>query len=237
MKKIILVFCLSFMLTSCLVIKVYETPKSVEEAPKQISAKRTMISSGMTVPFPKEGTEILFFGDDEEALPEVIHREHSIMNFAYNSDDSTQKKVIVIKMDKDDLDEASTMEWTTKGSSQGKKMIFIGKDSLSLDLEKAMGSKCKMDPADCSAKMDSCAHHKDSNASEDGNVFMIKTKGSSNAKPVIMIDGEIQNEGYDMEAISPDDIARINVLKGPSAIEKVGERGANGVIMIELKKN
>ena len=104
-------------------------------------------------------------------------------------------------------------------------------------MKKRWGASVKWIPADCSAKMDSCTHHKDSNASEDGNVFMIKTKGSSNAKPVIMIDGEIQNEGYDMEAISPDDIARINVLKGPSAIEKVGERGANGVIMIELKKN
>lgn len=239
MKKVLFVLSISFLLTSCLVIKVYESPKSTDEAPKQISSKRSMISSDMTVPFPKEGTEILFFGDEEGALPEIIHRDHDIMKFAYSSDDSTKKKAIIIKMDKDPLDEASTMQWTTKGAKQGKKMIFIAKDSLSLpfELEKAMGSNCKMDPSECAEKGDSCMHHDDRNASVGENVFIFKSKGSGEAKPLIMIDGEIQEEGYDIEAISPDDIAVINVFKGPAAIEKVGERGVNGVIMIEMKKN
>lgn len=248
MKKVLIVLSISFLLSSCLVIKVYEAPKSKDQAPKHLRTERKMISSDLTLPFPKEGTEILFFGDDQGSTPELIHRDHSIVKMAYSEDDSTQNKVVVIKIDKDDLDleNGSSMHWQSKGGMSGKRMIFIAKDSISLplELEKAMGGACKMDATDCSTKMASCTHHTDLNASEDAlpskekNVFIIKSKqGDSSVKPVIIIDGEVQAENYDMNAIDPDNIESINVLKGESAFEKLGERGANGIIMIQMKKN
>ena len=246
MKKALFILSISFLLSSCLVIKVYETPKSNDQDPKPLSTKRKMISSDLTVPFPREGTEILFFGDEQASTPELIHRDHSVMKMSYTEDDSTEKKVVVFKIDNDDLENSSTMHWKSKGGMNGKQMIFIAKDSISLplELEKAMGSACKMNEADCATKMASCTHHQDLNASEDvrkskeKNVFIIKTnKGENNDKPVIIIDGEVQAEGYDMNAVSPDNIESINVLKGEAAFEKLGERGANGIIMIQLKKN
>ncbi len=246
MKKALYILSISFLLSSCLVIKVYETPKSKDQEPTLLSTKRKMISSDLTVPFPKEGTEILFFGDEQVPTPESIHRDHSIMKMSYTEDDSTQKNVVVIKIDKDDLENSSTMQWKSKGGMSGKQMIFIAKDSLSLplELEKAMRGACKMDAADCATKMASCTHHQDLNAAEnvglskENNVFIIKTKkGERSGKPVIIIDGEVQAEDYDMGAVSPDNIESINVLKGEAAFEKLGERGANGIIMIQLKKN
>lgn len=58
----------------------------------------------------------------------------------------------------------------------------------------------------------------------------------SDAKPLVVIDGQIQPEGFDVEKIQPDTIATINVLKGPVALEKYGAAGADGVIVIVTKK-
>ena len=39
-----------------------------------------------------------------------------------------------------------------------------------------------------------------------------------------------------MESIDPNTIKAINVFKGETAIEKYGEKGKNGVIVITLKE-
>ncbi len=39
-----------------------------------------------------------------------------------------------------------------------------------------------------------------------------------------------------MESISPEEIESINVLKGENAIKKYGEKGKDGVIIINTKK-
>ena len=38
-----------------------------------------------------------------------------------------------------------------------------------------------------------------------------------------------------MSDINPDEIQLVNVLKGPKAVEKYGEKGKNGVVEITLK--
>ena len=58
----------------------------------------------------------------------------------------------------------------------------------------------------------------------------------SDAKPLIIIDGEEMASDYDYENLKPDAIESVSVLKGKSAKETYGEKGKNGVIVIKLKK-
>lgn len=55
-------------------------------------------------------------------------------------------------------------------------------------------------------------------------------------KPLIVMDGKIMDKGKNLNEIDPDSIESINVLKGKSAQEKYGDKGANGVIEIVTKK-
>jgi len=61
---------------------------------------------------------------------------------------------------------------------------------------------------------------------------MQQSKQTKNA-PLIVVDGK---EG-DFKSISPNIIASITVLKDQSAIEKYGEKGKNGVIIVTTKLN
>lgn len=53
---------------------------------------------------------------------------------------------------------------------------------------------------------------------------------------LIIIDGEIMPQGFDINTISPSDIDSLTVLNGETAIEKYGEKGRNGAtIIIKMK--
>jgi TonB family protein len=61
--------------------------------------------------------------------------------------------------------------------------------------------------------------------------------------PVIVVDGEIKDKGFDLNSIKPDDIQEIEVLKSnddaarkQELIARYGERAADGVILIKMKK-
>ncbi|SHG69713.1 Signal transducer regulating beta-lactamase production, contains metallopeptidase domain [Salegentibacter echinorum] len=54
-------------------------------------------------------------------------------------------------------------------------------------------------------------------------------------KPLIVIDGKKQDKEFQINNINTDDIAKINVLKGKTALEKYGEEGNTGVIEIKMK--
>jgi TonB-dependent SusC/RagA subfamily outer membrane receptor len=53
--------------------------------------------------------------------------------------------------------------------------------------------------------------------------------------PLYLIDG-IAIPGDSLKNLAPNDISRINVLKGDSAVAKYGEKGRNGVVEITTKK-
>lgn len=57
-----------------------------------------------------------------------------------------------------------------------------------------------------------------------------------NNKPLIIIDGIKQDSNFKIEEIPTDQIAKIDVLKGISAITKYGKNGKNGVIEITTKE-
>jgi TonB-dependent SusC/RagA subfamily outer membrane receptor len=56
--------------------------------------------------------------------------------------------------------------------------------------------------------------------------------GLSGEKPLVVIDGK---PGGELESISPDQILKINVLKGNAAYDLYGAEGKNGVIMITTR--
>jgi hypothetical protein len=63
--------------------------------------------------------------------------------------------------------------------------------------------------------------------------FNIQT---DDAQPIIIIDGKEMAADFDMDSLDVDTIESIDVLKGQKALQKVGAKGKNGVILIRLKK-
>jgi TonB-dependent SusC/RagA subfamily outer membrane receptor len=53
---------------------------------------------------------------------------------------------------------------------------------------------------------------------------------------LFVLDGRILNDQAEVQDLDPARIDNIQVLKGAAAVERFGERGANGVVLITLKK-
>lgn len=67
--------------------------------------------------------------------------------------------------------------------------------------------------------------------------FEGKKMKTGTPKPLIIIDGIPQPEGFDLGTISADDISSISVIKDAAARDIYGARANNGVIMITMKKD
>jgi TonB family protein len=57
----------------------------------------------------------------------------------------------------------------------------------------------------------------------------------SDRKPLFIVDGIMKESKYDLNALNPNDIESISVLKGASSTAVYGEKGADGVIIIKTK--
>ncbi len=57
------------------------------------------------------------------------------------------------------------------------------------------------------------------------------------AKPLYIVDGKEMAASEDLNTINRSDIARVDVLKDKTAVEKYGAKGKNGVVKITTKKN
>ena len=64
----------------------------------------------------------------------------------------------------------------------------------------------------------------------------IKIVRTDSLKPLLVIDGKINEDRALLESLDPDKIESINVLKGEAAEKSYGEKGVPGVIEIRLKK-
>ncbi len=69
---------------------------------------------------------------------------------------------------------------------------------------------------------------------ESGEPVKIKMNTAENAKPYVVVDGKPISEA-EMNAISPETIESVHVLKGKQATDKYGKNGENGVIEIKIK--
>ena len=61
-------------------------------------------------------------------------------------------------------------------------------------------------------------------------------EGSEFPQPLYVIDGQVMPEDYNLNAINPEDIESISVLKDGKQTEVYGERAKDGVVSITLKK-
>ena len=66
-------------------------------------------------------------------------------------------------------------------------------------------------------------------------VVIQKNSKDTTEKPMIIIDGVVK-DNTTLDAISPSDIASVNVLKGASATKKYGKKGEKGVVEITSKQ-
>lgn len=67
------------------------------------------------------------------------------------------------------------------------------------------------------------------------NLTEVVVTGYKKTNPLYVIDGEIKDEKFDLNSISPNDIERVDILKDKMSIEKYGEKGRNGVVEITTK--
>ncbi len=241
MKKIIFVLLVSFLFSSCIVIKVYDTPKKEDATPKLIAKKRMMLPSDRHIPLPNGDKEILFYGEGFPPTPEVFHFEIEDSLVDQMLGDSLHHKgVFILKLDgTDSLPKASSFQWKTKGAMH---------PGMTMKMKKEC---CMLSEGNCAEKDSLCASMSLTTKGEKSiqvikidqqqkgaeNSFVIKTKGGADEKaPLIMIDGVEKAPGFDLQSLSPDLIERIDVLKDKAAFDKVGEKGVNGVILIQLKE-
>jgi len=66
------------------------------------------------------------------------------------------------------------------------------------------------------------------------NIF---TNGHKQASPLVIVDGKKESAEFMKDELQPEDVEKINVLKGKVALEKYGEDAKDGVIEITTKKD
>jgi TonB-dependent SusC/RagA subfamily outer membrane receptor len=54
--------------------------------------------------------------------------------------------------------------------------------------------------------------------------------------PLIVVDGRVLRDNHEAQQITPDQIERLDVLKGRAAVDRFGASGANGVILITTRR-
>lgn len=234
MKSFFTLLLSSLLLTSCIVIKVYETPKTAEDAPKLIKQQKRLLSSDLVVPFPEEGTEIMFFGSDEPTLPIPIETGDSL-------EAQANGKPMIFRIA---ADKQHPVQWTAKDSTIGKGQQLLIKikdtqgDLIAQVVDRATDSLCMLPPR-IIVPPKGAVWLDESVAGEEEkkNVFVFVADDTNSKKPLIIIDGEEKPRGYSIEGLDPDTIESIDVLKGAAAQKRVGDKGANGVILIKTKRN
>ncbi|CAM4267065.1 M56 family metallopeptidase [Gillisia hiemivivida] len=105
-------------------------------------------------------------------------------------------------------------------TSNGNKITIISNDSVSNRKNYKM------------VKLDSVININASNI-PNSKSFYIR---SGDKRPLIIIDGIIKEESFDLDEISASAIESMNVLKDQSAIKKYGKKAENGVIEVILKE-
>lgn len=238
MKKIVAPLALSLLLSSCIVIKVYDSPKDENESPKVTVKKRMMLPSDKMVPLPTGPQEFLFIGEEFPPEPMLFHGKEDTLLIDIKGDSIAQKGVFVIKLDaSDSLASPMQLKWKVKdGTSFQHPPIPLPHGSMM-----TIGACCPAMDSLCSGmpKMKKRIRviKKETDKEEaKENIFVFRSKEDS-ASPLIIIDGVEQSAGYDLKKLSTDNIERIDVLKDEAAFKKVGEKGVNGVILITTKKN
>ena len=136
------------------------------------------------------------------------------------------KKVVIVDGDLRSEDEAEEMDFILKKDGN-KNVIFLkSDDDKEFEVKKnsdVMIIKDSDDEEDIEVIGD-----------ENSSFFFIDT--DDKGEPLYMLDGK-KAKSKDVKKISPDNIEKMEVLKGKAAIEKYGKKAKNGVVEITTKKN
>ncbi|WP_372937207.1 M56 family metallopeptidase [Seonamhaeicola sp.] len=139
-------------------------------------------------------------------------------NVFFLSDDDgaheTHKEIHIIKAD--------SLKWKTNGKEA--KNIIIKKNK---NVEVISGD-------DHEKHIEVIIESDDDSENKEERIFIVK-KQSDDKNALFIIDGK-EVEKNPIKDLNPEDIESINVLKDESAINKYGNRGKNGVIIITTKK-
>ncbi|MBL1410910.1 TonB-dependent receptor plug domain-containing protein [Sphingobacterium faecale] len=76
----------------------------------------------------------------------------------------------------------------------------------------------------------------DASASVSEKTLFHNATGNSGVSPLILVDGEVMRDGFDVNRLDAGDIESVSVLKDRTATALYGDRGKNGVILITAKK-
>lgn len=145
--------------------------------------------------------------DESGNLTETIKKPNKLIHSAIKGDIVLDDEKAII------LDDGKRKKIRIRSSKKvGDSFVFVSdslekEESFSVKIDDNKGSKAKI---------------------------MIRSNGNKN--PYILIDGKEQSPDFDLSSISPDQIEKIDVLKGEAALKIAGEKGKNGVIKITLKK-
>ena len=115
MKKFLTLLSVSLLLSSCIVVKVYDSPKQEQQAPKVIAKRRMMMPSDKTITLPTGDQEILFFGDQFPPEPMLFHGSSDTLMIDIKGDSIAHKGIFVIKLDEgDSLTPPMKLKWKGK---------------------------------------------------------------------------------------------------------------------------
>ncbi|MGB5356765.1 MAG: M56 family metallopeptidase [Eudoraea sp.] len=161
-----------------------------------------------------DGKTNTFFSGNKNSGKKALHK--TTYENTWNYEDKDSSKVIEIKKDGDkqiiiidgqEVDEENIEIITKDEDEKGSKLIIIKESENEEEIQVT--------------------------SSQESSVFVLDTNSNSNM--LYLLDGKTISR-KEFEAISPDDIATINVYKGEKAIEKYGKKAKDGVIEIKLKK-
>lgn len=164
-------------------------------------------------------------GDEEEIIIEIDNdKDHEMVFITDNGKKHKMKKrVKVIELDDDD-------EEIIEIKGDGDENVYILKKEIETDGDDKKRVKVILNSADGKNKW----------VDEDHDVHILK-KGDntmfisgSDGDPLIYINGK-EADKKAMEALDPNDIDKVEVLKGDKATEKYGKKAKDGVILITTK--
>jgi len=190
----------------------------------------------ITVLFDDESNAVSFWNAGKKNV-----RIHKIKGTGtISTDDSTQilirkgndKKIVIVdgkqlsdqEVEKLGIEEGSSIYVTTDDDKEDKKHVSIRKIEKKGKGNHVMVIRDSDDDEDIEVI----------SGDDDSSFFFIDNDGKG--EPLYYVNGK-KAKSEDIKKIDPEDIERMNVLKGDKAVEKYGKKAKDGVIEITTKKN
>ncbi|MCF4102043.1 TonB-dependent receptor plug domain-containing protein [Gillisia sp. M10.2A] len=200
---------------------------NIQSATKHIKVTTNNSSTVFYKQDENENNDLLYIIDDEivDAIaidtlnPNIIKMVDVLKGKSATTKYGTKGKNGVVIVDLKPKNER-TVKVIRAYSNNSSKVIFTSKDSLTWKTNKAT-KVIKLNKAE------------KGKAPEDTKTEIVFQ--NKNEKPLVVIDGQEQASDLIINTTSPQDIERVDVLKGDAATKKYGEKGMHGVIEITTK--